>query len=311
VSDRVPQGQVQTTRLPSGEFTNAWVSSATAYANTVSLCAPGAAVCGDGVRAPACERCDDGAANDDAIPDACRTTCLLPRCGDGVTDTGEECDDGNYTRCDGCGPRCTIEAGIVCGDGVTACGEQCDDGNGALLDGCTPACELEFAPGGGKRSVDCLSAWVIDNPTTVPPYDKNGDINPTQHCVDNDSRCDFDGGVPGSCGFRVQACGKTTSVPGCSTGSRLSSWEVHRPSEKQGAKRPWLAAVRASLLGVPGAIVGPVDGNTCSAPVVVTVPLRGEPGRYVPAKLVLQTRATSYEDVLDKDKLTLVCEPAS
>jgi hypothetical protein len=42
--------------------------------------------CGNGAVEPG-EECDDGPLNDDFTPDACRTTCTLPRCGDGVPDT--------------------------------------------------------------------------------------------------------------------------------------------------------------------------------------------------------------------------------
>ncbi|MDP2307813.1 MAG: hypothetical protein Q8P18_17440 [Pseudomonadota bacterium] len=49
--------------------------------------------CGDGTL-DSDEACDDGADNDDLLPDACRTTCLLPSCGDAVVDAGEGCDDG-------------------------------------------------------------------------------------------------------------------------------------------------------------------------------------------------------------------------
>jgi cysteine-rich repeat protein len=35
---------------------------------------------------------------------------VVPTCGDGTVDTGEECDDGNQTDGDGCGGTCTIEA---------------------------------------------------------------------------------------------------------------------------------------------------------------------------------------------------------
>jgi len=41
--------------------------------------------CGNGVTDPG-EECDDGLLNSDTTPDACRTTCILPRCGDGVPD---------------------------------------------------------------------------------------------------------------------------------------------------------------------------------------------------------------------------------
>ena len=51
------------------------------------------ATCGDGTLAGQ-EECDDGAANSDHTPDACRLDCKKPRCGDGTVDTGEQCDPG-------------------------------------------------------------------------------------------------------------------------------------------------------------------------------------------------------------------------
>lgn len=36
----------------------------------------------------------------------CRTTCTIPRCGDGVLDGGEVCDDGNTVSGDGCAGDC-------------------------------------------------------------------------------------------------------------------------------------------------------------------------------------------------------------
>jgi MYXO-CTERM domain-containing protein len=49
--------------------------------------------CGNGQIDPP-EQCDNGAANSDTTPDACRTTCVKASCGDGVIDTGEQCDNG-------------------------------------------------------------------------------------------------------------------------------------------------------------------------------------------------------------------------
>lgn len=42
-----------------------------------------------------------------ADPSPCRTDCTLPRCGDGIVDPGETCDDGNFTSGDGCSSDCT------------------------------------------------------------------------------------------------------------------------------------------------------------------------------------------------------------
>ncbi len=66
--------------------------------------------CGDGiVQDP--EICDRGEANNDRLPDACRTDCTPAVCGDGVTDEGETCDDGNSVGADGCAPGCRLEEG--------------------------------------------------------------------------------------------------------------------------------------------------------------------------------------------------------
>jgi len=64
-------------------------------------------------------------------------------CGDGVTNPGEQCDDGGVVDGDGCDANCTFTA---CGNGVTTAGEQCDDGNLAGGDCCGATCQHE-APG--------------------------------------------------------------------------------------------------------------------------------------------------------------------
>jgi cysteine-rich repeat protein len=310
----IPSSGVHTARMPDGRFANAWTTNGTGWGSVVSLCVPGSAVCGDGVLAPACERCDAGSGNDDGAPDACRTTCLPAHCGDGVVDSGEECDDGNYTACDGCDPACRVETGVVCGDGVLAplCGEECDDANGALLDGCTPACRLERIPGGGAPTSDCLAEWSIDNPTTVPPYDKHGAVSARQVCVDNDPRCDFDGGTPGSCTFKLRLCANNTDLPACNAPSRLAAWSVDHPSLKQAAHHPALMQIRDSLLAtVPGVLLGPTTRDVCTDDLALVLPLRARGGAFAFAKLKLQTHAVSYEGVVDKDTLVLECRPAS
>ena len=70
-------------------------------------------ICGDGVRAAFTEQCDDGAANADK-PDACRTDCSTPKCGDGIVDTGEQCDGSAD-----CTPDCKLQdvSGGCCSTG--------------------------------------------------------------------------------------------------------------------------------------------------------------------------------------------------
>ena len=89
------------------------------------------------------EECDDGPANSDETPDACRTNCALPSCGDGVTDTGEACDDGNHVSGDGCRADCLSDES--CGNGFIdlAADEECDDGGKVPGDGCGATCLIE------------------------------------------------------------------------------------------------------------------------------------------------------------------------
>lgn len=82
--------------------------------------------CGDG-RVDQGEGCDDGAANSDSAPDACRTDCQPARCGDGVVDEGEACDrTGNQFCTSACAlvdtPLCDIcSADSNCGEALDAC----------------------------------------------------------------------------------------------------------------------------------------------------------------------------------------------
>lgn len=269
--------------------------------------------CGDGVVSTTCgETCDDGVGNSDTTPDACRTSCRLAACGDGVTDGSEECDDGNRKSCDGCSSKCVAEPGLQCGDGIpqVECGEQCDDGNTIDGDGCTEPCRLEVIPGGGPPGTDCRTVWVVDNPANDPRYDKKGAISGIQQCVDGDSRCDFDAGVAGSCTFHVRVCANTNTAT-CFGAVRLATWTLKSPSSSRAANSPALAAVRSALASVAGTIVGPDLENVCTPTIAVTVPLRTAAGRLVANNLALKTEARPYSLGKDVDKLKLVCLPAN
>ena len=91
--------------------------------------------CGDGV-VDGDEACDDG---NDIDSDACLTTCELAACGDGIVQPGEACDDANAINTDAC-VECKLAA---CGDGVTRQDvEACDDGNNDDTDTCRSDCTL-------------------------------------------------------------------------------------------------------------------------------------------------------------------------
>lgn len=88
--------------------------------------------CGDGV-VDSGEQCDDGASNSDTAVDACRLTCVPASCGDGVRDTDEECD--GVAQCDA-----TCKSTAVCGDGMVGGNEECDGG-----EDCFPAGHVDSA----------------------------------------------------------------------------------------------------------------------------------------------------------------------
>ncbi len=61
-----------------------------------------------------------------------------PRCGDGIVQAPEECDDGNPSNSDACLNTCKK---ATCGDGYQWVGvEACDDGNTKTGDGCGSKC---------------------------------------------------------------------------------------------------------------------------------------------------------------------------
>lgn len=68
-------------------------------------------------------------------------------CGNGLQESGEQCDDGNTASGDGCSSTCVIESAPApaCGDGNLDSGEQCDDGNTSSGDGCSSTCVVESA----------------------------------------------------------------------------------------------------------------------------------------------------------------------
>ncbi len=114
--------------------------------------------CGDGVTNNAgTEACDDGANNSDTQPDACRTDCSQPTCGDNVIDSGEQCDDGaaNANAPDACRFNCSLP---ICGDGIVDNGEACDVG-GSSAD-CDDDCTL---PQCGDGDVNTQAGEACDD----------------------------------------------------------------------------------------------------------------------------------------------------
>lgn len=91
------------------------------------------AECGNG-QTEAGEQCDDGNQSD---ADSCSTECRSSICGNRILEGAEQCDDGNQINNDTCTGLCK---NAVCGDGFKQLTEQCDDGNRIDTDACLNSC---------------------------------------------------------------------------------------------------------------------------------------------------------------------------
>lgn len=94
--------------------------------NVVCMHSPIVACVADGCCPMGCEGAGD--------PD-----CVV--CGNGLVESGEECDDANTDNTDACLDTCVS---ATCGDGFIWAGtETCDDGNAVGGDGCSASCAIE------------------------------------------------------------------------------------------------------------------------------------------------------------------------
>jgi len=184
-----------------------------------------AVICGDGyTNTVAGEACDDGLDNNDTLPDACRTSCELPSCGDGAVDSDETCDDGaanSDVMPDVCRLDCTPAR---CGDDVIDSDESCDDGgeSGSCNADCTTvSCgdgKLNVTSGetcdeGGETETcngDCTEASCGDGKINAAAGETCDDSGESADCNDD---C-----TPASCGDgKVNAsAGETCDTSGAS-----------------------------------------------------------------------------------------------
>jgi cysteine-rich repeat protein len=218
-----------------------------------------------------------------------------------------------------------------CGNGILETGEQCDLGDVADGDGCDHACMFELlVPGSGPRTTDCIAEFAVVNPFNDPALDAEGLPPIVQNCVDGDPSCDADGVPNDECRFRVAVCFRVADpqLAECvaSTGVAEYKLQVPRP-EATPARNPTRAANAAALVAAlahfsatpPGGRSGniftfapPLDlvaPDNCTATAEIVVPLRGSTVRQEKlralAKVAPDVGRTSGAQ--DRDTLRLTC----
>ncbi|HJQ83305.1 MAG TPA: DUF4215 domain-containing protein [Candidatus Binatia bacterium] len=166
--------------------------------------------CGNGTSDPG-EVCDDGNRLNE---DGCDANCRPTGCGNGMPTCPEECDDGNAVDGDGCDSNCT---GTRCGNGIVTAGEDCDDGNTASGDGCSSSCHRECGDGVTQAGEEC--------------DDGNADDCDACHtdCTLNQGNVCGDGHVCGSEGCDdgnltdADGCDSNCTATGCGNGVRTGN----------------------------------------------------------------------------------------
>jgi fibro-slime domain-containing protein len=170
--------------------------------------------CGDhAVNTANGEKCDDGDANSNTVPGACKVDCSgynnpLPTCGNAKLDAGEDCDDGskNGAAGDACDARCRFK----CGNGIKDTGEECDDGvNDGTYGTCKHDCtNADYCGDGTKNGPEQCDLGAANSATAYGPGKCTNACKIAPYCGDhrvNDASeaCDGQPGCGPDCKYEV------------------------------------------------------------------------------------------------------------
>jgi len=139
-------------------------------------------VCGNGIPESG-EQCDDG---NGAVDDGCRPDCTAELCGDGIVDINDDCDDGNTNSGDGCSASCDVESGFSCAGEPSSCGSICGDG----LIRAAEACDDGNLNGSDGCSATCTISTgysCTGEPSGCTPICGDGLIRGSEACDDGDT----------------------------------------------------------------------------------------------------------------------------
>jgi len=139
--------------------------------------------------------------------------CTVPdRCGDGVINPGEQCDDGNQTGGDGCSAACQLEPSCPdgCNNGTCAANDVCVCDDGFHGKACTvPDCTSnEICDDGDQCTVNVCSESGQCVTAPIP-----GCIPPDERCISNDQCTSTEECTVGFCDS-VGNC-QSVQIPGC------------------------------------------------------------------------------------------------